>query len=200
MRSTLFSALGFALCAAAFTAQAGPPLICHPYDIGNAQSLPWGHVYERGWDNKDPGYDVDRLAGDTLKILNSTTPVLVRMETLRRAVIYGERNHHVMATLLNALKDRTAKADAQAYFDYGFAVETMKQMLWKYKDDLTAGTDGYSFVEKALALNPGSAEMQFAAAIIAFYPRRADYQEHVDKARSGVSNGLLAENLRTHLE
>ena len=34
--------LAFALVTlAAAPAIAGPPLVCHPYDIGNAASLPW---------------------------------------------------------------------------------------------------------------------------------------------------------------
>jgi hypothetical protein len=36
------------ICLAALQqpAQAGPPLICHPYEIGNAHSLPWSNTSE----------------------------------------------------------------------------------------------------------------------------------------------------------
>ena len=193
MRTTLLFVL------ATFAAQAGPPLICQPYNIGSARSLPWTHNSSDRWDHAEPGYDTGRLATDTLNILDSGAPVIVRMETLRRAVIYGERDHRAISTLLNALKDRTAKANGLALFDYGFAVETLKQMQWKYKEDLTAGVNGYTFVQKALALDPISAEMQFAAAMIACDPPRPDFQEHLAKARADKSDALLAENVRTHL-
>src|SRR5678816_4148994 len=64
-------------------AMAGPPLLCFPYEIGSATSLPWG---------KDPfevkkGYDKSKVVGDTLEILKTEKSVLVRMETLRRAAV-----------------------------------------------------------------------------------------------------------------
>src|SRR5260370_7221355 len=94
MRITFFSLLGFAFCAAIFTAQAGPPLICHPYDIGNAQSLPWGHGRDAvGFDNPNPNYNIKQLTTDTLKILHSSAPVLVRMETIPRASLYDSTDH-----------------------------------------------------------------------------------------------------------
>ena len=37
MRNTLFFGLGLALLSTPFVAQAGPPLICHPYNIGDAK-------------------------------------------------------------------------------------------------------------------------------------------------------------------
>src|SRR5882724_6347749 len=66
-------------------ALAGPPLICHPFDIGSARSLPWtGPV----WSRIDKNYNTDRLVEDTLGLLTPNTPVLVRLETLRRATVY----------------------------------------------------------------------------------------------------------------
>ena len=195
--------LGLALGAAFFTIQAGPPLICHPYDIGNAQSLPWGQGRDNvGFDNPDPNYNTQNLAADTLKILDNGAPVLVRMETMRRAALYGANNHAAASSLLNTLKQRasTSTASATALFDYGYFAETLKQIEWKYKEDLSGGVNGYSFVQRAIALDPDSAEMHFAAAIMTRYPQRADYSEHARKARAGKSNMLLAANIRTHLE
>ena len=57
-------------------ALAGPPLVCHPFDISGTQSLPWGD----GWDRPDPNYDRAHLPADTLAILTPQAPVLVRME------------------------------------------------------------------------------------------------------------------------
>src|ERR1700737_4131334 len=107
LRTMLTFSFGLALCAAGFTIQAGPPLICHPYDIGNAQSLPWGQGRDAmGFDNPDPSYDTKQLTRDTLKILDAVAPVLVRMETLRRAALYGSNDHASAAALLSALKQR----------------------------------------------------------------------------------------------
>src|SRR5260370_25400440 len=149
--------IGLALCATVFTIQAGPPLICHPYDIGDAQSLPWGHGRDAvGVDNGDPNYNTKQLSADTLRILDTAGPVLVRMETIRRAALYGASDHAAAAALLNALKQRATASNARAtaLFDYGYFTETLKQLDWKYKEDLTRGADGYSFVQQAIPLEP----------------------------------------------
>src|SRR5467141_1862069 len=71
-----------AMLSLAGTAQAGPPLICHTIEIGEAKSLPW---ISHNW-NLSGGetYDTKNLVRDTLEILAPDTPVLVRMESLRR--------------------------------------------------------------------------------------------------------------------
>src|SRR5258708_15061169 len=169
MRMFLLS-IGLAICATFFTIQAGPPLICHPYDIGDAQSLPWGHGRDAvGFDNGDPNYNTKQLSADTLRILDAGGPVLVRMETMRRAALYGSNDHAAAAGLLSALKQRATGTNprAAALFDYGYFTETLKQLDWKYKEDLTGGVDGYPFVQRAIVLQPDSAEMHFTAAIIA---------------------------------
>src|SRR5882724_2084668 len=83
MNSHPFSRLAFSTVAAllGFTtfAHAGPPLICHPIEIGQAKSLPWVEFNHKG----STDYDLKKLSRDTLAILDSNTPVLVHMETLR---------------------------------------------------------------------------------------------------------------------
>jgi len=196
-----------AICAAAlgtmFIAQAGPPLICHPYSIGDAKSLPWGTG--TNWDNPDPSYNVKNLPGDTLALLAPQTPVLVRMETMRRAVLYGAADHEAARAILAQLRGRqiaaekSGKSDALAYFDYGYFLATLKQTDFKYKEDLTGGVDGYKYVETALTMNPDSAEMHFAAAIMASWPSRpAERDEHLRKARAAKDDALLARNLDSH--
>ncbi|HEV2687960.1 MAG TPA: hypothetical protein VGV35_05375 [Bryobacteraceae bacterium] len=98
MRNTLLLTIGFAAMATMFIAQAGPPLICHPYNIGDAKSLPWGDG--NNWDNPDPSYNVKNLGNDTLAILDTGAPILVRMETMRRAVIYGGADYNAARELL----------------------------------------------------------------------------------------------------
>ena len=99
---------------------AGPPLICQPINIGGASSLPWpsdgGNLIGR------PDYDVSHLVADTLSLLAPGTDVLVRMETLRRATIYAQRNPFVTKELLLKLHARTMANphDALAAFDFGY--------------------------------------------------------------------------------
>lgn len=76
--ATLLAALSLAATAL------GPPTICHPLDIGQAKSLPWGSSgFQIAAD-----YDVARTVDDTLAILRASPDTLVHMETLRRAAIY----------------------------------------------------------------------------------------------------------------
>ncbi len=99
------------------TALAGPPLICHPFDIGGAKSLPWG---ASSWSaakffdvESSKDYDLGRLVDDTLALLSHDTPVIVRMETIRRATIYAQKNQRVAAGLLSRLKTRALDAEAK---------------------------------------------------------------------------------------
>jgi len=201
LRNNLLLKLGVAALGTIIAAQAGPPLICHPYNIGSAKSLPWGSG--NNWDNPDPAYNVKNLANDTLALLDQNAPVLVRMETLRRAVIYGSLNHDAARALLAQLQSReqSPQAGATAYFDYGYFLSSLKQIEWKYKEDLTGGKDGYEFVQKALALVPDSSEMHFAAAIMASSPPRpSERDEHLRQARAAKNDALLAQNLSTHFQ
>lgn len=148
-------------------AQAGPPLICRPYNIGSAPSLPWGSNADAGWDNPDPGYDTHKLSADTLALLSPRTPVLVHKETIRRAAIYGAKDQAALTALVASLRQRaTDQSNALAVFDYGYMLATMKQLEWRYKYDLTGGVNGAILVNKAIAMNHDP-EMQSAVPLIA---------------------------------
>ena len=55
------------LIVAAGVAFAGPPLICHTFDIGSAKSLPW---ISHDWNlTGSENYDTSKLVTDTLTIL-----------------------------------------------------------------------------------------------------------------------------------
>src|SRR5258708_2274950 len=124
MRNTLLVTIGFAALGTMFVANAGPPLICHPYNIGGAKSLPWDSG--TNWDNADPSYILTNLGSDTVAILDQTPAVLVRMETMRRAVLYGAKDHDAARKLLAQLKAREAAAETSktpspaVIFDYGY--------------------------------------------------------------------------------
>jgi hypothetical protein len=202
------------LCFAA-VAQAGPPLICHSIQIGNAKSLPWiSHSWHlSGGEN----YDTKNLVRDTLEILGPNTPVLVRMETLRRATLYARKDPLAAKELLAKLHARASSAessghpDALAWFDVGYLAETYKQWIgqsWmrvsKDEQNPAAGVDGYALVKKALALsgpsgNGNDAQMEFAAALITLSGPRDAHREHAQKAIAGAkSDPLLAQNLASH--
>ena len=117
--------------------QAGTPLICHPYAIGRAKTLPGT---DGDWKGVNPNYDRTNLVRDTLALLTPETPIIVRMETMRRAAIYAtaglrgwtndqgfsDEDRANANAILAKLQERakTAKdADrALALFDEGFFV------------------------------------------------------------------------------
>lgn len=188
---------------------AGTPLICHPYAIGAAKSLPGS---EGDWKGVNPAYDRTHLVRDTLALLTPETPVIVRMETLRRAALYATAGMRGWSTkdgfsaedrantsaILEQLRARSEKATgagrALAWFDYGFFVETLRHTR------VDEGVDGYALLVKARELRGPDAEMEFALALASSWPnRRAEHTEHLAQARSGAKPGsLLAANLATH--
>ncbi|HYM24291.1 MAG TPA: hypothetical protein VEU08_13830 [Vicinamibacterales bacterium] len=192
----LSSALAAALLVAA-PALAGPPLLCFPFDIGSAKSLPMG---ARGWESVDPSYEPSRLVDDTLAILTPRTPVVVRMETLRRATIYAMKSPKLADALLDALEARASHPDANmgyAVFDFGYAVETYKQAGWMPGGREQAGDarhaiaragdiDGYMLVTKARTLT-GDQSMSFALVALGI-----DKKHGVDALRAAVAGAREA--------
>jgi hypothetical protein len=205
MNSHAFSRLAISIVAVllGFTtfAQAGPPLICHPIEIGQAKSLPWVEFNHRG----STDYDLKNLSRDTLAILDSQAPVLVRMETLRRATIYARQDSQVAKELITRLQARAAKSDvarrpdALAWFDVGYLAEAYKQWMGKGEPNPAAGLDGYSLVRKAISLRGSDPEMEFAAALITLPSPDSVHRNHVQKAIEGAKNdSLLAQNLASN--
>lgn len=172
---------------------AGPPLICHRFEIGAAKSLPWAGT---AWDlSGNENYDTRNLVRDTLAILDSKAPVLVHMETLRRATLYARNDPQAARELLTKLHARTAEksADALAWFDVGYLAATYSQWL---KQNPAAGLDAYDLVKKAIALRGNDPEMEFAAALITLRGPEDEHQEHAQRAIAGAkTDPLLAQNL-----
>jgi hypothetical protein len=202
MNSRGFSRLAISVAAVllGFTtfAQAGPPLICHPIEIGQAKTLPWVDLnYQKG----SGGYDLENLTRDTLAILDSNPSVLVRMETLRRATIYARQDTQVAKELLTRLHARAANSDAGAlaWFDVGYLAETYKQWMGKGEPNPAKGLDGYGWIKKAISLRGSDPEMEFAAALITLSVSERDHNDHVEKAMAGTkTDPLLAQNLTSH--
>ncbi len=190
---------------------AGPPLLCHPFNIGPAPSLPWDGSH--GWSDGRADYNVTSLIADTEALLGPSVPIVVRMETLRRAAIYASRDTQVAAKLFVRLMDRatnttgSGKADPLPYFDAAYYAEALKQIgalgsMPEFKSRapeiraIAAGTDGYMMVKKCLMIRPGDAQLEFGAALIASDKDRAAYEEHARKARAGAKDDkLLAVNI-----
>ena len=233
-RTKIYWGIGLVLAAivigSSIVALAGPPLVCFPYDIGNARSLPWGpndalsYDARSGWNAPRADYDLDHLVADTLGLLTSQMPVIVRMETLRRAAIYAQKRPWVAKELLFRLRTRALDAeaagrpDALAFFDFGYLVETCKQVngtyqktaaggwRWQEADNPAMSMEGKSWIAKALSLRANDPQMQFAAAVTSCTEmsnglctnssEERVQREHVERALAGLQEGsLLARNL-----
>jgi hypothetical protein len=208
-RTTLFAA-ATALAFAA-PALAGPPLLCHPYDIGNAKSLPW--VGEKSWSEGQPDYKLENLVRDTEALLTPSTPVIVRMETLRRAALYASTDPTVANALLKRAINRAeasemaGQPDALAFLDAAYLAGAFNEitMMSQAKEFATRSAvakqvkgnlDAYALISKAVAARPGDPAIQFAAALISSDEHRGEYASHASKARSGANaDTLLARNI-----
>ena len=207
------AAAGLLALACAAVAQAGPPLLCHPFDAGKASLLPWAATGQ-GWNTPDRSYDIKNLTSDTLRLLSPDAPILARMENIRRATIYAGQDQRVAAELLTAVLARV-QTDAGkgrtplAWFDAGYLVETYRQATHIYKWDMLGGAeksaskpgteptgvDGYGMVKKAIML-AGTPEMEFAASLMTQGTVAAEHRRH---ATTGAQPGsLLAKNLANY--
>lgn len=171
--------------------RAGPPAICWPVEIGDAKSLPWGEdAFE-----KDGAYEARRVVKDTLALLDDKAPVLVRMETLRRATIYLDDTQAGRDALLRALMARVLDAEAAgkpsalAWFDAGYARECYGQLR-------EHGVDGYAWVRRAVGIAGGNAQMEYACCLATLMGARAEFTGHLAKVEEGAQKDpLLAKNL-----
>jgi hypothetical protein len=167
--SQLFAATLFYVVLVAAPAWAGPPLICHPNNIGSQHSLPW--LATDGWNGADPAYDVTHLRDDTLNLLTPSAPVEVRMETIRRAVIYATHQPGLSDQLAVALLARVMNAEAfgtadpSAWFDAGYYVETVNESarIWPNVHRIDH-VDGLAWMRNAVHL--GGVDMQSAIATV----------------------------------
>lgn len=182
---------------------AGPTLICHPFDIGNAKSLPW---ISHDWNlSGGENYNTKDLASDTLTILEQSRVPLVHMETLRRATLYARKDSVAAKRLLVQViaraqgSEASAHPDAFALFDAAYLTEAYKQWLGEKNENPANGLDGYSWIAKAIQLRPGDSQMAFAAALITLRGPEATHVESAQRAIKGAGkDALLARNLQSH--
>jgi hypothetical protein len=73
--------LALAMVGAATPVFAGPPLICHPFETKGGTLLPWAAPSSvNQWNAPLGSYKVDNLTADVIKLLDTDTPVITRME------------------------------------------------------------------------------------------------------------------------
>ena len=195
----------FSLSLLSAVALAGPPLICHPFEIDGANSLPW---ISHDWNlSGSENYDTSKLASDTLAILDSSNVTLVHMETLRRATLYARKDPLAAKQLITRLIARaeltksatpSTPPNALAIFDAGYLAEAYKQWLGSEYNPAQR-FDGYALVQLALQRRGSDPQMEFAAALISVGNASLNGQEHAEKAIAGAkSDPLLARNLSAH--
>ena len=195
-------AMLFAMFLFASSALAGPPLICHSFDIGDAKSIPW---ISHDWNlTGSENYNTKNLGADTIAILDSDSVVLVHMETLRRATLYARKDPVAAKELLTKLVARAdsaanSQAAAMASFDLGYLAECYKQWMGKDQRNPAQGLDGDALVKKAMQLRGNDPQMDFAAALITLNGPAGEHQDYVQKTLAGAkTDALLARNLFTH--
>ena len=185
-------------------ALAGPPLICFPFQTEGGTLLSWGKG--QGWNTPDRSYDIRKLVADTEAVLSADSPILTRMENMRRATIYAMRDPQIANDLLKAVTARALRTttDSRAWFDAGYLIESYKQAVhirdngkpelraWAAVDE-TIRIDGYNWVKKAMAMTAPSAEMEFAASLMT---QGSIASTHRAKAAAAAPKGsLVARNI-----
>ncbi len=186
-------------------AAAGPPLICHPVEIGDARCLPLPAANRSDQPPKN-------LTADTLSILAAERAVPVHMETLRRATIAIGRDKTaalefvsaLMARALNAASDGASPGDeALTWLDAGYMIACLKQngVTLDFPAGTASGNPGYAWVKQALVLDGENAGLHFAAVLVTVGTGGREYAAHLAKAKALAGDGtLVARNLSAHAE
>jgi hypothetical protein len=213
-RTLVSSVIALAAFAIATPVFAGPPLLCHPFDIGTARSLPWDG--QAGWSHGKSDYKLDNLISETEALLTPSTPVVVRMETLRRAALYASHNAQIAKELLGRLSARAEASEAAGHSD-GLALLDAAYVAEAFREIASLGgsefagrapglreaignADGYALISRSISARPSDPAIQFAAALIAADKDRGRYLDHAAKARAGAARDLLLARNLSHVE
>lgn len=202
MRSLAITVVLAAIVLLTSPALAGPPLLCHPLDVAGHDTLPFGE----GRFETHASYPIDSAIPDTLARLAPDTPVIVRIETLRRAAIYLKDDAARRGRLLRLLQQRILDAearnepDALAWFDAGYLVQVYDQYGVVSHDlrdcGAASGVAGYGWVCKAMTLRGDDGQMELGAALMTLMARTPIAAGHLQRARAAShGDALLARNL-----
>lgn len=186
----------------------GPPMVCHPLVIGTAKSLPFGN----GAFDASSSYKHGAVVKDALALLKAEKSPIVRMETLRRATVYIEKDRALATELLGKLAWRAMDSeaagtpDAGAWFDAAYLAGCYGQMGVDVgcAAGESGGILGYAWMQRALVLAENDSEMELGAALMtvpAMHKHaKGKYDAHVRRAAAGAKGGSLLEvNLANHL-
>lgn len=215
MKKAAWIALSFvapsivALVFDASEALAGPPLLCHAIEIGEAQSLPWG---SGTWQSDGINLNDDEFVAGTLALLSQDAATLTRMETIRRATIHAADRPRAAAALLSAVRSRVSGAkppSASALFDLGYLCAAYEQMniVSNHKDEgfgggtrselsVPADIRPYDLVGKSALMSPDDYAIEFALALMTWSTSLTAHTSHLERAIAGATEGTpLAQNL-----
>ena len=153
----------------------------------------------------DPAYDAGRLAGDAMALLTADAPVIVRMETLRGAVLCSRKDPRTARELQSRLSahlqvaEENGKIDVLALFDLGYFVDACKQADWLAWDPFVE-LNGYALVRRALRAGGVNPEIEFAAALMLAEPTgQIFFTRHLKFAIAQATEGsLVGRNLVIH--
>jgi len=182
MRKMLIASAVLSVLALAAPALAGPPFVCHPFDIGSAKSLPWG-APDNFLGMRDD-YNTRHLVADTDALLTPSTPTLARLETLRRAVMYAARDRAIADQLFALVMNRVKAAkdagrqDALAFLDAGFVAESLSEIqeaapymkafagLNLVLAGVTHGVSGRALIETSASWRPDDESLRLALSLL----------------------------------
>jgi hypothetical protein len=202
-----FAAAALACGLSIMPVHAGSPLMCHQIRIGDAKSLPWG----KDTFDKASSYDASRVVDDTLKLLDDRQPVLARMETIRRAVNYIDRDLAKADRLFGTLATRVLDAEvvmdqrvlALRYFDAGYFAATLQHAgiapsfgPASGKHDLHR-VPGYAWMVRAWKMNDLNGDMALGLALATADTRLSEHTMFLEcavkstKADDAARNDLL---------
>jgi hypothetical protein len=141
----------------------GPPIICHPYEIGDCETLVWGKSPLKG----KRGYDRKKLVKQTIGFLAQQEAAIERMETIRRAAIYVDGDRELGLELLSRLSWRAMDAEAAgkpsaaAWFDAAFLVACFDEVGPHVigQAGVSQGVAGYAWMERAIELGAKEGEI-----------------------------------------
>jgi len=193
----------------AHDALAGPPLLCHALEIGDANSLPWG---DGEWENGKIEWTDEDFVSRTLALLSPDAAILTRMETIRRATIHAAEHPKAARALMAAVRlrfDNDESPDANVLFDLGYLSAAYAQMNIVTDHNAVGVTGGkrqsltvpeglsvYDLLRKSASLAKDAAPVEFALALVTMSPLHPDHKGHIQRAVSGASEeSLLATNL-----
>ncbi len=146
----------------------GPPLLCFPWSIGDARTIP----AEPAGNGSPFAGDPEGLVTATLEVLDGSQDALVHMETLRRAVFHANsidgRSGRANTRLAVVLLDRALRAaasersDALPWLDAGYFLEALREL----GDPLRLR--GMEYLEKAARVAPSEGAIHLAVAGASF--------------------------------